>query len=212
MLTSCLTAANKQGRCSAPMSARRDDQYEEEEAPARPAWLELLMTILGTLVLAVVIRLFIAETYEVPSGSMLETIQLGDRLVGEKVTLHWQAPVPGDIVTFNDPDGSGSTLIKRVIATSGQVVDLSDGYVLVDGVPLNEQYVQGKPSYALDGHATNLSENVSYPYTVPEGHVWVMGDNRTNSLDSRYFGAIPLSSVTSKALFIYWPISDMGAL
>ena len=212
MLTSCLTAANKQGRCSAPMSARRDDQYEEEDAPARPAWLELLMTILGTLVLAVVIRLFIAETYEVPSGSMLETIQLGDRLVGEKVTLHWQAPVPGDIVTFNDPDGSGSTLIKRVIATSGQVVDLSDGYVLVDGVPLNEQYVQGKPSYALDGHATNLSENVSYPYTVPEGYVWVMGDNRTNSLDSRYFGAIPLSSVTSKALFIYWPISDMGAL
>ena len=212
MLTSCLTAANKQGRCSAPMSARRDDQYEEEEAPTRPAWLELLMTILGTLVLAVVIRLFIAETYEVPSGSMLETIQLGDRLVGEKVTLHWQAPVPGDIVTFNDPDGSGSTLIKRVIATSGQVVDLSDGYVLVDGVPLNEQYVQGKPSYALDGHATNLSENVSYPYTVPEGHVWVMGDNRTNSLDSRYFGAIPLSSVTSKALFIYWPISDMSAL
>lgn len=212
MLTSCFTAANKQGRCSAPMSARRDDQYEEEDAPARPAWLELLMTILGTLVLAVVIRLFIAETYEVPSGSMLETIQLGDRLVGEKVTLHWQAPVPGDIVTFNDPDGSGSTLIKRVIATSGQVVDLSDGYVLVDGVPLNEQYVQGKPSYALDGHAANLSENVSYPYTVPEGHVWVMGDNRTNSLDSRYFGAIPVSSVTSKALFIYWPISDMGAL
>ena len=123
-----------------------DGSYEEEEMQGRPAWVELLLTILGTLVIAVLIRLFIAETYEVPSGSMLETIQLGDRLVGEKVTLHWQDPKPGDIVTFNDPDGSGSTLIKRVIASSGQVVDLSDGYVLVDGVPLNEPYVLGKPS------------------------------------------------------------------
>ena len=189
-----------------------DGSYEEEEMQGRPAWVELLLTILGTLVIAVLIRLFIAETYEVPSGSMLETIQLGDRLVGEKVTLHWQDPKPGDIVTFNDPDGSGSTLIKRVIASSGQVVDLSDGYVLVDGVPLNEPYVLGKPSYALDGHASNLSENISYPYTVPEGCVWVMGDNRTNSLDSRYFGAVPIESVTSKALFIYWPTSDFGAL
>ena len=189
-----------------------DGSYEEEEMQGRPAWVELLLTILGTLVIAVLIRLFIAETYEVPSGSMLETIQLGDRLVGEKVTLHWQDPKPGDIVTFNDPDGSGSTLIKRVIASSGQVVDLSDGYVLVDGVPLNEPYVLGKPSYALDGHAVNLAENVSYPYTVPEGYVWVMGDNRTNSLDSRYFGAVPIESVTSKALFIYWPVSDIGAL
>lgn len=194
------------------MFGKSDNSYEEEEMQGRPAWVELLLTILGTLVIAVLIRLFIAETYEVPSGSMLETIQLGDRLVGEKVTLHWQGPQPGDVVTFNDPDGSGSTLIKRVIATSGQVVDLSDGYVLVDGVPLNEPYVLGKPSYALDGHAVNLSENVSYPYTVPEGYVWVMGDNRTNSLDSRYFGAVPIESVTSKALFIYWPVSDIGKL
>ena len=187
--------------------------YLAPEPPSRtPAWLELLMTVLGTLVLAVIIRVFIAETYEVPSGSMLETIQLGDRLVGEKVTLHWSEPVVGDIVTFNDPDGSGTTLIKRVVATEGQVVDLQDGYVLVDGKVISEPYVMGKPSYALDGHASNLSENVTFPYTVPAGCLWVMGDNRTNSLDSRYFGAIPLDSVTSKALFIYWPISDVGTL
>ena len=172
--------------------------YLAPEPPSRtPAWLELLMTVLGTLVLAVIIRVFIAETYEVPSGSMLETIQLGDRLVGEKVTLHWSEPVAGDIVTFNDPDGSGSTLIKRVVATEGQVVDLQDGYVLVDGKVISEPYVMGKPSYALDGHASNLSENVTFPYTVPAGSLWVMGDNRTNSLDSRYFWAIPLDSVTS---------------
>lgn len=175
-------------------------------------WFELFLLILGTLAIAVCIRLFVAETFQVPTGSMLETIQLGDLLVGEKVTLHWSSPKQGEIVTFNDPDGSGNTLIKRVIATEGQVVDLLDGYVVIDGEMLNEDYVLGKPSYALVGHASNLTEDVSYPYTVPEGCIWVMGDNRTVSLDSRYFGAIPVSSVTSKALFIYWPFSDAGKL
>ncbi|MBP3892997.1 MAG: signal peptidase I [Atopobiaceae bacterium] len=178
----------------------------------RPFWLELLMTIVGTLIIAILIRVFIAETYEVPSGSMLETIQLGDRLVGEKVSLHFEDPQAGDIVTFNDPDGSGVTLIKRVVATAGDVVDLQDGRVILNGQVIDEPYTQGKPSYALDGHATNLSENITYPITIPSGMVWVMGDNRTNSLDSRYFGPVSLEAVTSKAIFIYWPISDIGTL
>jgi len=208
-----LTPAEPEGYVREPYEYDDDNPYLViERTSAIPAWLELLMTVIGTLVLAVLIRVFVAETYEVPSGSMLETIQLGDRLVGEKVTLHWSDPVAGDIVTFNDPDGSGTTLIKRVIATEGQVVDLQDGYVLVDGKVMSEPYVLGKPTYALDGHASNLSENVTFPYIVPSGCLWVMGDNRTNSLDSRYFGAIPIDSVTSKALFIYWPTSDAGKL
>ena len=170
---------------------------------------DILLTIAGTLALVFFIRLFIAETFEVPSGSMLETIQVGDRLVGEKVTLHWSSPSYGDVVTFIDPDGSGDTIIKRVIATAGQVVDFQEGRVYVDGQVLEEDYVLGKPSEPIYIHAKNLTENVSYPYTVPEGCIWVMGDNRTNSLDSRYFGAISLERVTSKALFIYWPPSDV---
>lgn len=177
-----------------------------------PALLELLLTLTVALILALIIRVCVAETYEVPSGSMLETIQLGDRLVGEKVTLHWDPPHPGDIVTFDDPEGDGSTLIKRVIATEGQVIDLQEGYVYVDGEVLDEPYTLGKPSYQLDGHADSIPENVQFPYTVPEGYVWVMGDNRTNSLDSRYFGAIPVASVTSRAVFIYWPFSDAGLI
>lgn len=182
------------------------DYIEDVRSPS--AWFELLATIVVALVMALVIRVFIAETYAVPSGSMLETIQLGDRLVGEKVTLKWRDPVPGDIVTFEDPDDSGVTLIKRVVATEGQVIDLQDGYVIVDGMLLDEPYVEGKPTYPLDGHASNLDANITFPYTVPEGCIWVMGDNRTNSLDSRYFGAVHLSSVTSKALFIFWPPED----
>ena len=187
-------------------------EQRETEGRSTPALLELLGTVVTALVLALVIRVFVAETYAVPTGSMLETIQLGDRLVGEKVTLHWDDPNPGDIVTFDDPEDTGSTLIKRVIATEGQVVDLQEGYVYVDGQLLDEPYTLGKPSYELDAHADNLSENVSFPLEVPAGHVWVMGDNRTNSLDSRYFGPIPVDSITSRGLFIYWPPADFGRL
>ena len=117
-----------------------------------------------------------------------------------------------DVVTFNDPDGSGSTLIKRVIAIEGQTIDLRNGTLYVDGVAQSERYVDGRPSYALTQHAANLEQDISYPYTVPKGCVWVMGDNRTNSLDSRYFGAVGVDQVTSRAAFIFWPPSDMGRL
>lgn len=186
--------------------------HERHELRGTRVGLELLLTVLFALVLSMLMRVFVAEFYEIPSGSMLETIQLGDRLLGEKLSLRWEPPQAGDIVTFEDPDGSTATLIKRVIATEGQTVDLQDGMVIVDGVVLSEDYVGDKPSYALDGHASNLAENVTFPYVVPEGCVWVMGDNRTNSLDSRYFGAIPVSSVTSRAVFIFWPPSDARML
>ena len=183
-----------------------------DDAEARAGWYDLLLTVLTTLVLALLIRVFVAETYAVPTGSMLSTIQEGDRLVGEKLTLRWRAPEPGDIVFFDNPDGSATPLVKRVIATAGQTVDLSYGTVVVDGQELQEPYTAGRPSYPLDGHADNLDENVTFPYTVPEGCVWVMGDNRTNSRDSRYFGAVPVSLIKSKAVLIYWPLRDVALL
>ena len=161
-------------------------------------------------VLALALRAFVAEVYEVPTGSMLQTVQLGDRLVGEKVSYRFRDPEPGEIVTFEDPEGTGETLLKRVIATEGQEVDLRDGTVYVDGEALDEPYVAGKPSDPIpsDGEGGGIS----YPYVVPEGCVWVMGDNRTNSRDSRYFGAVPVDDVTSRALFIFWPLEDARTL
>ena len=117
---------------------------------------------------------------------------------------------PGDIVTFNDPLSPGRVLIKRVIAVGGQVVDINndDGLVYVDGEPLQEPYTDGLPSYRLD----NSIANVTYPYRVPEGELWVMGDNRTNSQDSRYFGSIDRDTVTGRGALIYWPLDHFGLL
>lgn len=169
---------------------------------------ELVIMILLVIGCYFGLRTFIVGTYEIPSGSMQDTIQIGDRVFSEKLSYYNRSPLPGEIVTFDDPL-EDQTLIKRVIAVGGDEVDLIDGSVYVNGEKLDEPYTDGKPSYPLD-HAYGIS--VEYPYKVPDGYLWVMGDNRTNSADSRYFGAIPASSVTGHANIIYWPIEHIGAL
>lgn len=194
-------------------SPEGDADLEGREAPSRGSelrsWLVTFLVAFGVFAL---LRVFVIGVYYVPSGSMLDTINLGDQLIGEKVSYHFASPQAGDVVTFDDPDGSGQTLIKRVIATEGQVVDMRDGVLYIDGVAQSEDYTQGRPTYALEQYADYLPGPISYPYTVPAGCVWVMGDNRVNSLDSRYFGAVGVSTVTSHARFIYWPLTDIRGL
>lgn len=178
----------------------------------------ILHTLLSIIVLVALVlgltwglRTFIFQAYEIPSGSMETTIMPGDMVLSEKITYYGRPPAAGDIVTFEDPDPdhAGRILIKRVIAVGGQVVDLRDGRVYVDDVLQDEPYTRGEPSFPL----TSLpGTTVDYPYTVPADSLWVMGDNRTNSQDSRYFGAIAERSVTGKAIFIYWPLTDVGVL
>lgn len=152
---------------------------------------------------------FVVCPYTIPSGSMEDTIMTGDNVWSEKVTYYTRSPEPGDIVTFEDPEIAGRTLIKRVIAVGGQTVDLIDGTVYVDGYPLDEPYTNGQKSEPLK---TASNVEIDYPYTVPEGCLWVMGDNRTNSADSRYFGAIDADTVTGRAVAIYWPFDHIGVL
>ncbi len=170
----------------------------------------ILIMIAAVVVIVFALRTFIFVPYEIPSGSMEDTIKVGDMVFSEKVTYYTRSPQYGDIVTFQDPEVAGRTLIKRVIATEGQTVNLVDGYVFVDGVKLDEPYTQGKPSYPLYRTANNV--DVAFPYTVPEGEIWVMGDNRTSSQDSRYFGSIKASSITGRAAIVYWPFDDIGVL
>ena len=167
---------------------------------------KILFAVALVLGLSWLLRTYVFQAYEIPSGSMERTIMTDDMVFAEKVSYYFRDPEQGDIVTFEDPEVSNRTLIKRVIAVGGQTVDINDedGLVYVDGEALDEDYVTG-PSYTLDS-------DISYPYTVPDGYIWVMGDNRTNSQDSRYFGAVSVDSVTARATFIYWPIDEIGVL
>ncbi|MDR1183508.1 MAG: signal peptidase I [Coriobacteriales bacterium] len=170
---------------------------------------EILGIIVVAVILTTLLKAFVIDQYEIPTGSMEPTIEIGDRLFAEKVSYHFTTPTPGDIVTFNDPIEGGRVLIKRCIAVGGQTVDLIDGRVVVDGKALDEPYTHGKPSIALD---QMVGVHFQYPYTVPEGSIWVMGDNRTNSLDSRYFGVVSQDELIGRALFRFLPLNRFGAI
>lgn len=179
----------------------------------RSGILSTLLYIISLVAIVVVVsfglRTFVFQPYEIPSGSMEETIMTGDMVFSEKISYYFRDPEYGDIVTFADPEIPSRVLIKRVIATEGQTISLQDGNVYVDGVLLNEPYTQGQPTYPL---TTAYGTEITYPYTVPEGHIWVMGDNRTNSQDSRYYGAVDASTVNGKAVLTYWPLDHFGLL
>lgn len=167
--------------------------------------LNLIFVVAMVIVLTFCMRTFVFQAYQIPSGSMEDTIQVGDMVFSEKITYYTRDAQRGDIITFEDPETPSRVLIKRVIATEGETVTLEGGKVCINGTPLNESYTNGLPS-------NPLNSNITYPYTVPADCLWVMGDNRTNSSDSRFFGAIKESSVTGKALMVYWPLQDIGIL
>ena len=161
-------------------------QHADRQSPGiLRTFLSLLVMVAFVFGLSWVLRTYVFQAYEIPSGSMEETIMVGDMVFSEKVSYYFRDPEPGDIVTFQDPEIPGRVLIKRCIAVGGQTVDINDEDGLV---------------------------YVSYPYTVPEGYLWMMGDNRTNSQDSRFFGAIPVSSVTGRGALVYWPLNDFSLL
>ena len=183
---------------------------EVQKTSALRSFVSVIIMIAVVAICVFALRMFVFVPYEIPSGSMEDTIMTGDMVFSEKVSYYMRDPQRGDIVTFDDPEVDGRTLIKRVIAVGGQTVDLKDGKVVVDGVALDEPYTSGKESHPISRNAAGVT--VTYPYTVPEGCLWVMGDNRTSSQDSRYFGAIPKSSVSGRAALVYWPFSDFGVL
>ncbi len=185
-----------------------EDDLFEEEPEERPVsfgrWLaELAVMVALAFLLASGIRAFVVQPYVVPTGSMIPTIEIQDRIIANKFIYRFGEPEVKDIVVLDDPTGNVDTLVKRVIAVGGQTVDLEDGMVVVDGVVLDEPYTYGQRSEPMVQ---------PMPYVVPEGSVWLMGDNRTNSADSRVFGAVPLSDIRGKAFLCYWPIDRIGEL
>lgn len=171
-----------------------------------------LPIVLAIAVVAVIlVRMYVVEPYIIPSESMDPTIEVGDMVLGEKLSLKSEEPKPGDIVFFKnpDPDSGHGVLVKRVVAVGGQTVDLRYGKVYIDGVEEKGGHAHGM---SMPLEERYLETDVSFPYTVPEGYIWVMGDNRENSLDSRSFGAIPVDTVYAESWIRYWPFNRIGAV
>ena len=189
----------------APAEEQAPDLFERRPSALRQI-VEFILTLAVAFLVAQAVRTWVIQPFVVPTGSMLPTIQLSDQVLANKFIYRFTDPQRGDIVVLDDPDGNVTTLIKRVIAVGGQTIDLQNGRVVVNGQALTEPYSHGLPSIPLRG------STITFPYKVPADSVWVMGDNRTDSQDSRWFGAVPMSSVHGRAFFIYWPWSRIGSL
>jgi signal peptidase I len=225
-----------------PPPEDRDAPGEPASAPARKRrkhfWRELLVIVVVAAALTLVVKAFVAQVYKIPTGSMENTLQVGDRVLVNKLVYHFRGVARGDIVVFSGQDSWGpdappppnngfvrlwdevlsdiglqssqTYYIKRVIGLPGdKVACCTDGKMTVNGVPLTET------SYLYPGDAP------SFPFktvTVPPGHLWVMGDHRGDSDDSRYHtadpggGAIPENEVVGRAFLIIWPPSQLRDL
>lgn len=139
---------------------------------------------------------------EIDLNSWLNKIPGVDR-EGTWVIWEFDPPERGDIIVFNPPNGDDKPYIKRVLALEGETVEVRDGSVFVDGVEVDEPYIR-------DGITECFSVEETCTWTVPEGSVFVMGDNRRNSSDSRAFGPVDIDSIIGKAIVTYWPVGDIG--
>ena len=159
------------------------------------------------LVIALVLRIFVAEPRFIPSNSMEPTLHIGDRLLVEKVSYHLHPPHVGDIVVFEPPSqlqeygySRNQAFIKRIIATPGETISVTAQQVVVDGSPLVESYTLEPPEYSM------------HPITVPPNTVFVMGDNRNDSNDSHVWGVLPKENIIGVARFRFWPLSRFGGV
>jgi signal peptidase I len=179
-----------------------------ETGPSRSRWvLEWLAVLVVALVLAVVVRTYVAQMFYIPSGSMLPTLQVGDRIVVDKLSYHLHDVHRGDIVVFRRPpleDADYTDLVKRVIGLPGDTISAVGGRVDINGKPLAEPWLPSPEPETLPSPLT-APYSLNHPYKVPPGYYYVMGDNRTDSEDSRYFGPISSSLIVGKMVFTVWP-------
>ena len=196
------------------------DEEPDVEPPAKhrrlQGSLEWIAVVVGALVVALVVKTFLFQAFYIPSESMEPTLEKGDRVLVNKVSYDLHDVNRGDVIVFElDEQDVGDDgikdLIKRVVGLPGDVVESRGGVVYVNDRALEEPYLE-------EGTLTGDPEDSSNPaierQTVPEGHVFVLGDNRSNSADSRYpyRGPVPIDSIVGRAFVLVWPPGEIKTL
>jgi signal peptidase I len=188
------------------MTRSQDQEPEKQPQPkAENPWTEAIKTIALSAVLAFGIRSFVAEARYIPSGSMLPTLQINDRLIIDKISYNFRSPDRGDIIVFSPTDALKQqkfkdAFIKRLIGLPGDKVEVKEGKVYVNNQPLKENYIEEKPNYNFG------------PVTVPPNQFLVLGDNRNNSYDSHYWGFVPRDRIIGRAVVRFWPPNRVGEI
>ncbi|TYQ31794.1 signal peptidase I [Pseudanabaena sp. UWO310] len=176
----------------------------DPQAPVQPWWQrhgETIRIFAVALAIAIFLRTFIVEPRFIPSGSMEPTLQVGDRILVDKISQQWQQPKYGDILIFYPPASpaigdTSKAYIKRLIGMEGDRIAVKNGKVYRNGEALDESYIAEAPKYAMR------------EVVVPKGYYWMMGDNRNHSNDSHIWGFLPKENIIGKATIRFFPFGD----
>jgi signal peptidase I len=196
--------------------AKDQGEPPKDGAPSVRWILELVSVVVVAILVAVLLRTFVVATYSIPSGSMEPTLQIGDRIVVDKLSYHLHGIGRGDIVVFSTPSAENcagppvADLVKRVIGLPGEVISLADGNVYINGRLLPEPFLP--PDLRDDTYPgpSTAPYALHRAFRIPAGDVYVMGDNRPESCDSRYWGPIRESTIVGKVDMRIWPLSRIG--
>ncbi|HZC32210.1 MAG TPA: signal peptidase I [Candidatus Bathyarchaeia archaeon] len=180
--------------------------------PALGCLLEIVETLVLTLIIFFVIQTFVAQPYRVQQVSMERTLEPDQYVLVDKLTPRFDAYKRGDVIVFNPPpnwvQAQGQPYIKRVIGIGGDTVELKGGKVLINGTALLEPYV-----YQEDGNSQPTDALIGVAkWVIPQGQLFLMGDHRSNSADSREFGPVDITAVIGRAWLRYWPINTFDIL
>jgi signal peptidase I len=193
----------------APEGATRDETTRGRRGG--PRWLiEVIETLALTLVIFLVVQNFVAQPFKVEQHSMDRTFAEGDYVLVDRLTHLWSPYARGQVIVFQAPvvTNRKDPFIKRVIGVGGDTVEVRDGHVFVNGVALDEPYLFRNDAAVPEPTITGSQSR----WVVPVGELFVMGDHRRVSDDSRLFGAIPVSSVIGRGVIRYWPLSELGTV
>lgn len=172
----------------------------------KPWWRETIETVVWAFVLAMIIRTFIVQAFWIPSGSMIPTLEVNDRVLVAKFWNWFFEPSRGSLYVFKYPKDKDRDFVKRVIAVPGDMVDMRDGTVYINGQPTQEDYVKNHDRYTMT--ANGVFPEV--PFKVPEKKYFMLGDNRGNSQDSRFWGFADITDMRGPVFFRYWPPQRIG--
>jgi len=171
-----------------------------------PLW-EIAQTALLAFILAQLLVHYIVQPHHVKGASMEPNFADGDYILTDKLTYRFRPPARGEVIVFHSPKTPKTEFIKRIIGLPGDTVEIRGNKIYINGRELVETYLP-YPSLAYGPNKIRGAESI----TVPEGSYFVLGDNRGNSYDSRYFGVIARSDIEGRTIFRYWPISEVKAI
>jgi signal peptidase I len=202
--------ASEADAAPAPTPQSEPGTPELARAGTRRLIIEVVQTLVLTLVIFLVIQNFVAQPFQVQQHSMETTFSEGDYVLVDRLTPRWSPYQRGQVVVFQAPEGwspHAEPFIKRVIGVAGDTVEVrDDGTVAVNGAVLDEPYLFRDESGAVEPTFADAEAR----WVIPDGQLFVMGDHRQASEDSRVFGPIEVSSVIGRGMFSYWPLSDVG--